>query len=389
MDRWKQMADILLRLIDQYDEWAITLFVLTEEAGLPLPVPGDVAMLMAGYRVARGEMNLLWILFLLMLATLVGSSILYWLGARGGRPLLYRYGRYLHMDKAKLERAEAWLAQRGLQAVLLGRIIPGLRIITPLMAGALGVPYRTFVPALMISSFVYILTLVLLGMWVGPRAIEIVEGLHLPLRAVLTGVSFLVIGGVLVLLYRRAARHRRLAVRPSTPLLREMAPPETAVLAGFLATVEMILGVNLLLYVLTAAGVIRAEAALLIFVDRAADHIAGGSVPGLIGLLAVVMLGINLLMSLLYAGIGIRYLPGEPWLEGLLFGLFPFLLWVLVLLPVFGAGPLGLGLDAGLWPLAGEALRNALFGLGLGMSHALLYYARSQPAVPAPALSEA
>lgn len=389
MDRWKQMAQFLLHLIEQYDEWAITLFVLIEEAGLPLPVPGDVAMLMAGYRVAQGEMSLPWILFLLELATFVGASILYWLGARGGRPLLYRYGRYLHCDRPKLDRIEAWLQKRGLMAILVGRIIPGLRIVTPLAAGAFGVPYRTFVPALMAGSSVYILTLVLLGMWVGPRAIETVEGLHLPLRAVLTGVTFLLLSGVLLLLYRRASRHERLTPRLATPLLRETAPPETAILAGFLATIEMGLGINLLLYLLSALNILRPEAALMGFIEQAADRVAGGSMPRLLLLLAALTLLINVLMALLYARVGIRYLPGPAWFEGLLFSALPFLLWVLVLLPLFGAGMLGLGLGAGWWPLAGEALRNALFGLGLGISHALLSHARTRPSVVAPAAGAA
>jgi hypothetical protein len=65
------------------------------------------------------------------------------------------------------------------------------------------------------------------------------------------------------------------------------------------------------------------------------------------------------------------------WLEGLLFAILPFLISVLVLLPLMGAGPLGLGLGAGLVPAAGELLRNALFGVGLGTTHALMRRART------------
>ena len=51
-----------------------------------------------------------------------------------------------------------------------------------------------------------------------------------------------------------------------------------------------------------------------------------------------------------------------------------------MVLPVLGAGPLGLGLEAGLIPLAGEALRNALYGVGLAASYSLLRIARQRPA---------
>ena len=115
--------------------------------GFPLPLPGDMAMLIAGYRAAQGEMNPFWALALLEAATLIGGSILYWLGVRGGRPLLYRYGRFIHLDRARLDRAEDWIRQRGAQAIVLGRIVPGLRNVTVIAAGVFGVPYRTFLPA--------------------------------------------------------------------------------------------------------------------------------------------------------------------------------------------------------------------------------------------------
>src|SRR5215208_7810876 len=115
-------------------------------------------------------MNLLWVLFPLESATLLGASILYWFAARGGRPLLYRYGRYVHCDRDKLDRAEAWVQRRGAVAIVLGRIIPGLRVPTALAAGVFGVRYREFLPALGVGAFGYIAFFVLLGVWVGPHA---------------------------------------------------------------------------------------------------------------------------------------------------------------------------------------------------------------------------
>jgi membrane protein DedA with SNARE-associated domain len=379
MEFWGRLTQLLFRLIDEYDEPAIAVFLLLEEAGLPLPVPGDVVMLLAGYRIAQGEMNLLWTLFLLEVATLLGTSILYWLGNRGGRPLLYRYGRYLHCDPPKLDRLEAWLQRRGALAVFLGRIIPGLRIITPLAAGAFGVPYRIFLPPLAIGSFIYITAFVLVGMWVGPHAIEVLEGLHLSARAVMTGVLFVVLSGILLMLYRRAARNHQLPDKHE----HEPGRLETAVQAGLLATFEMLLGVNLLLYLLSAVGILRPELALLQFAELAADRYAGGSIIRLMLLVLVLVVLGNVLWAVLYVRVGIEYLPGSPWVEGLLFSAVPFAVSVLVLLPLLGGGPLGLGLGAGLMPLAGEVFRNALFGVGLGVTYALLRGAQIRPAAAA------
>jgi membrane protein DedA with SNARE-associated domain len=168
---WERAAELMLRLIDRYDNQTVFLWLLIEETGFPLPLPGDMAMLIAGYRVGQGHMHPVWALALLEVATLIGGSALFWLGARGGRPLLYRYGRFVRLDRAKLDRAESWLQSRQFLTIALGRVTPGLRNVTVIAAGVFGVPYRTFLPAFALGSFLYIAFFFGLGMWVGPTAI--------------------------------------------------------------------------------------------------------------------------------------------------------------------------------------------------------------------------
>src|SRR5919206_5390951 len=126
MPVWERLTNVLFGLLHRYDDFAVFLLVLIEEAGVPLPLPGDLIMVVAGFRAAQGEMNLVLALLSLEAATLVGSSFLYWLAARGGRPLLYRYGRYIHLERDKLDRAEGWVRKHGALAVIIGRITPGL-----------------------------------------------------------------------------------------------------------------------------------------------------------------------------------------------------------------------------------------------------------------------
>lgn len=74
-----------------------------------------------------------------------------------------------------------------------------------------------------------------------------------------------------------------------------------------------------------------------------------------------------------------RWLPDPDWLGGLLFALAPFAFSVLVVLPAVGAGVAGWDLGAGLIPLLGELMRNAIFGLALSTSYTLLSRARTAP----------
>ena len=158
----------LLTWLAEHDALLLFLSVLVEEGGVPLPVPSDVAVLVAAHRAARGEMSLLSVFLIVQAATLIGASVLYWAGRRAGRPLLYRYGGILHLDQARLAKVERMVTQHGALAVIGGRLVPGLRIVTPLACGVFRVPYRQFLPALAVASSVYLAVVIAVGV-VGGR----------------------------------------------------------------------------------------------------------------------------------------------------------------------------------------------------------------------------
>jgi len=257
-------------------------------------------------------------------------------------------------------------------AVFLGRVVPGPRIATALLAGVFGLPYRTFLPAMALGAAIYLSFFVALGYYLGPQAIEVILGPLFSLRAILTIVTFVLLGALFLRLYRRVGQVEPLSQNPE----RELGWAETAAIAGVVATVEMAMGINLVLYALGAAGLLLPEVILLRFVQEAAIR-RGGGTPDTIVLLFLLILLAHIGYALLYARWGVRLLPGPMWLEGLLFAILPFLISVLVVLPLMGAGVLGLGLGAGPVPAAGELIRNALFGVGLGITHALIRRARS------------
>jgi membrane protein DedA with SNARE-associated domain len=377
MKMWDRISGFMLGLIDQYDDQVIFLLVLLEETGLPLPTPGDLVMLLAGSRAAQGKMHLLWVLLLIETATILGASMLYWLAARGGRPLLYRYGRYIGLDRSRLDQAEMFIARGPARAVFFGRLTPGLRNVSVLAAGVFGVRYRIFLPAFAAASFLYILVIVLLGYFAGPTVLQAIAGPRLSLRLLLTLVVFLGLGVFLSLMYRRAARVRSLERAPTTEGLRL----ETSALAGLVATLQMATGVSLVLYLLDAAGLGLPEQRLTEFLNGAAARFGSGSSVRSVVLLIVFMLASNLMWAVVYTHLAVPRLPHmPPWLRGLLFSLLPLLVSALVVMPALGAGPLGLGLGAGVAPLAGEFFRNGLYGCGLALAYSLLRVARQPPA---------
>ena len=70
----------------------------------------------------------------------LGSIFGWWVGLRGGRPFLERHGRWLHLNEAKLGRAERWFERWEDWAVFLGRITPVVRSFVSIPAGVFRAP---------------------------------------------------------------------------------------------------------------------------------------------------------------------------------------------------------------------------------------------------------
>jgi membrane protein DedA with SNARE-associated domain len=169
------MVERIWFFLHHYDIAALFGLLTVEESGVPVPVPGDVVMMYAGYRVHLGLM--IWFQALLagVLATLVGSCILYHIGRRGGRPLLHKYGRYLHLNLDRQTRIERWLGRYGGLAVFAGRLIPGMRCGSSFIAGTFGVAFPVFLGATAASALVWWSIFLYVGSQVGRRVAPLVE----------------------------------------------------------------------------------------------------------------------------------------------------------------------------------------------------------------------
>jgi membrane protein DedA with SNARE-associated domain len=121
----------------QHGEVAAFAYLVLEEAGLPIPVPGDFLMLAFGVRAREGSILLWQVIAAMGVGTILGSSILYVLARRNGRSLVERFGPFVGIASAQLDRAERQLQRHGALAVILGRLLAGLRILTAIACGYL------------------------------------------------------------------------------------------------------------------------------------------------------------------------------------------------------------------------------------------------------------
>jgi membrane protein DedA with SNARE-associated domain len=149
------LTSLLLEFYSAHHLGALSFLVFVEEAGIPIPVPGDTLVMLAGAVSHKTVDYDISVLALSSLAVFAGSSTLYGVTRRGGRPLLDKYGKYLHLNQRRLERMEHWFRRRGRLAIVFGRLIPGLRIPTTIIAGLSDVPYSVYAPTAAVAAVIW------------------------------------------------------------------------------------------------------------------------------------------------------------------------------------------------------------------------------------------
>jgi membrane protein DedA with SNARE-associated domain len=379
---WETLATALLIFLQEWGEIAIFVIFLLEESGVPLPLPGDLALIWAGYHVASGESLFVVVLLVVELATLIGASTLYWLGLRGGRPIVVRYGRFLHIDESRLLRVESWVGRRALLAIFLGRIVPGFRVVTPLVSGVLQVPYRVFLPALAVGTLVNSSFWMGVGFYLGPGVIAALHGLELTTQ-MLVSMALLTVLALLTWQLRRTVLPSRRAAAFRAGRGRKL---EAAVLAGLLATVEMAMVQIIVLAVFTEFPASLPERVLraLVALSPAGYGVLPSPLTAPVAGLLFIPAGI--LWAIVYALWVEPRLHGSDWLNGLTFSLVPTIFSWLVVFPLLGAGPLGLRLDVSMVLAAGELMRHAVYGAALGLTYPVLLLAHGPSTLPNDAL---
>ncbi len=152
-------------LVRSYGYPALAGVVLVEN--LFPPIPSEVVLPLAGYQVSRGVLGFGWSVVAATIGSVLGALLLYWFGRRGGRPAVLRYGRVLRIDEDDLDRSDAWMERRGSWAVLLGRLVPGLRSIVSIPAGVLRMPVLRFTALTTFGSAVWNAALIGAGLVLG------------------------------------------------------------------------------------------------------------------------------------------------------------------------------------------------------------------------------
>ena len=136
------MPQWLLDLFARYGYAVVFGGVFLENTGLP--VPGET-MLLAGAALAHTSgLSLIVVVFVAIAGATLGDNLGFFIGRHGGRRLLERFGGHVGMTRPRLAGFDLFFARHGAKTVFTARFITGLRVIGAVLAGASGLPWRTF-----------------------------------------------------------------------------------------------------------------------------------------------------------------------------------------------------------------------------------------------------
>jgi membrane protein DedA with SNARE-associated domain len=136
------LVQFVTHVIDSGGYAGIVVLMAIESACIPLP--SEIIMPFAGYLVYKGSFSLLWVATAGAIGCNLGSVVAYWIGAKGGRPLVERYGKWVLMSRHDLDRMTSFFTRYGAITVLLGRLLPVVRTFIAFPAGIARMPQLRF-----------------------------------------------------------------------------------------------------------------------------------------------------------------------------------------------------------------------------------------------------
>lgn len=183
---------------------AVGAFLFLEDFGVPLP--GETMLIAASLYAGAGHLNV-WLVGLVgFAAAVLGDNVGYLIGRKGGRRLIERFGKYLFVTPARLDRAEAFFEKHGDQVVAIARFIEGLRQLNGVIAGTVEMPWRRFLLFNVLGAAVWVATWTSLGYLAGNHVETIAR--YFTYFAIAAAVLFL---GVVAWHLRRRRKHKRAA----------------------------------------------------------------------------------------------------------------------------------------------------------------------------------
>jgi len=180
------LFELLRNYLAHYGYWAVGAALLLENAGLP--VPGETILLLASFLAySEHKLALPYIILVGIFAATLGDNLGFAIGFYGGRPLLERYQKTLHIRASVIARGEELFARYGAATIFVARFIAGMRIVAGPLAGVLRMSWRKFLLFNFLGAVVWVSVIAGVGYFFGKHwegLVDLVEDANIAIAIV-------------------------------------------------------------------------------------------------------------------------------------------------------------------------------------------------------------
>ena len=164
----------------------LVIFIETGLVAMPF-LPGDSLLFTAGIFAASGELDLAYLLFLLLIAAVLGDNCNYWIGRKIGLKVFqFKFRDKPIVNKKYLDQTELFFAKNGIKAIIMARFVPFVRTFAPFAAGIGKMNYNRFFFYDLVGGFLWVFSLTIAGYLLGE-----VEWIRKHIDLVCLGIIFL------------------------------------------------------------------------------------------------------------------------------------------------------------------------------------------------------
>ena len=132
-----------------------------------LPLPNETFMPFAGYLISTGRFTFMGVLVISIIGAVLGSLTSYAIGYYGADPFVKKFGKYLRISEADLQKTHAFFEKYGERIILVSRFIPVIRQFSSIPAGAAKMNIKKFIVYTAVGSTLWNSAILYLGYIVG------------------------------------------------------------------------------------------------------------------------------------------------------------------------------------------------------------------------------
>ena len=153
--------------------------IIFSETGLLVGffLPGDSLLISAGLFSAGGHLPIWPMVWILTAAAIIGDATGYFIGKKLGTSL-YNREDSIFFKRKHIEHTREFYEKHGGKTIILARFIPIVRTFAPTVAGVAGMKYRSFVIYNVLGAFIWILSLLFAGYFLGRTFPKINDHIH-------------------------------------------------------------------------------------------------------------------------------------------------------------------------------------------------------------------